>query len=349
MLRLRPALVAVPAVTLCPLVAMFLAFGLGAAPASTGHAPGLPPPIAGSTALSSVEPFGGIPYPVTFSESGLPANTNWSVTLNGATSSSSGAAIQFAEFDGNYSFSIGTLPGYTASPQSGSVNVNGGPVSRAIAFSSAASAPFGWNSITFLGLPVWETAAITGLAVVVVALLLLGLLDCPDNCKPKGAKVGCSSSITLETYPCGQAPGSTKGVEAGAEIMALGAKLAGKLEVFGETYEKMLEAMPGWIKAGGNLVGQQVGVEVYATVNCRWMVCTDVPCYYFWKQVDWTRDWRFWGPYKLTPPSGYAKGGGADCFGPGLDAADLSAAIGGALENNEKVAEARRNCKKVCA
>ncbi|MCI4352587.1 MAG: hypothetical protein L3K14_04285 [Thermoplasmata archaeon] len=286
---------------------------------------------------------------MTFSETGLPANITWSVTLNGSTRSSSGPAIQFAEVDGRYSFSIGTVAGYIANLQSGSVTVNGGPVSQAITFSSATSLPSGWNTITFFGLPVWETAAITGIAVVVVALLLLGLLDCPDECKPKGAKVDCSSSITLEIYPCGQAPGSTKDLETGAEIMALGAKLAGKLEVFGETYGKMLEAMPGWIKAGGNVIGQKVGVEVYATVNCRWMVCTDVPCHYFWKKVDWTRDWRFWGPSKLTPPSGYAKSGGADCFGPGLDAGDLSAAIGGALDANEKVAEARRNCKKVCA
>ncbi|MCI4348333.1 MAG: hypothetical protein L3J97_06940, partial [Thermoplasmata archaeon] len=226
MRRPRLALVAVPAVTLCPLLAMFLAIGLGASPAPTGAATGLPGSIATSTVQSSVQPFAGIPYPVTFSETGLPANINWSVTLNGSTRTSSGAAIQFVEVDGSYSFSIGTVAGYAANPQSGSDTVNGGPVSQAIAFSSVTTPPSGGNTITFLGLPVWETAAITGLAVVVVALLLLGLLDCPDNCKPKGAKVDCSSSITLETYPCGQAPGSTKNVETGAEIMALGAKLA---------------------------------------------------------------------------------------------------------------------------
>ncbi len=333
-----------------PLFVAILLAGVGIAPTPAAHS--LAPSThfaGGTTILQSLEsPLGGFPYPVTFSETGLPNGTTWSVALNGTTRSSTGPAIQFTEVNGNYSFTIGTVSGYSANPPSGSVTVSGGPVSRTIAFSPASSSPSGSSTNTFLGLPVWEATALIAIPVVVGVLLLLGFFGCPDKCKPKGAKKGCSSSITLETFPCGQGPGSTKDIETGAEIMALGAKLTGKLEVFGETYGKMLEAMPGWIKAAGTLTGQKVGVEVFATVNCRWEVCAYTPCWFFSKQPDWTTDWRFWGPYKLSPPSGYAKSSAAECFGPGLSAEELTQAIGAALGANAKVAEARKNCTKVC-
>ncbi|MEM0138946.1 MAG: hypothetical protein QW100_04430, partial [Thermoplasmatales archaeon] len=73
-------------------------------------------------------------YEVTFTESGLPAGTSWSVTLNGVTLSSSRNSIVFSEPNGTYSYTIGSISGYTATPSSGSITVNGAPFSESIAF-----------------------------------------------------------------------------------------------------------------------------------------------------------------------------------------------------------------------
>ncbi len=65
-------------------------------------------------------------YAVTFTESGLSSGTNWTVNLNGNTKYSTLNAISFSEYGGSYSYSIGSIPGFTVSPSNGMVNVNGG-------------------------------------------------------------------------------------------------------------------------------------------------------------------------------------------------------------------------------
>jgi YVTN family beta-propeller protein len=52
-------------------------------------------------------------FALTFSESGLPAGTSWSVTFNGSSEQSTTALVTFSGFYvGNYSFSLGTVAGY---------------------------------------------------------------------------------------------------------------------------------------------------------------------------------------------------------------------------------------------
>ncbi len=67
-------------------------------------------------------------YSVTFTESGLPSGTGWSVTLNGQEKSSS-QSISFLENSGTYSYSVPTTNGangtYSPDISSGSVNVHG--------------------------------------------------------------------------------------------------------------------------------------------------------------------------------------------------------------------------------
>ncbi len=79
-------------------------------------------------------------YAVQFVESGLPSGTSFSVTLNGATSSGSGT-VSFSEVNGSYSFSVGSVSGYTASPSSGTVVVSGSAVSESITFTTNSSPP----------------------------------------------------------------------------------------------------------------------------------------------------------------------------------------------------------------
>ena len=81
----------------------------------------------------SVEPYEPL-YNVTFVENGLPPGTNWSVTLNGTTLSSTSNAITFTEPNGTYSYYIGSVSGYTVSPSSGSITVNGKNIKQNITF-----------------------------------------------------------------------------------------------------------------------------------------------------------------------------------------------------------------------
>ncbi len=73
-------------------------------------------------------------YTVNFSETGLPTGTSWSVTLNGGKLSSTSSSILFSETNGTYSYSVGSVPGYTASPSSGQVKVNGSSITVQVTF-----------------------------------------------------------------------------------------------------------------------------------------------------------------------------------------------------------------------
>ncbi len=73
-------------------------------------------------------------YPVTFVESGLPADTNWTVTANGLANSSSGPTVVFNEPNGSYTYTVSTpVPGssqvdYFATNASGSFDLQGAPL-----------------------------------------------------------------------------------------------------------------------------------------------------------------------------------------------------------------------------
>jgi hypothetical protein len=94
-------------------------------------------------------------YPVTFTESGLPANTNWSVDLYYYLEWTTGTTLNFTEANGSYPFSVGGGIGYAAAPASGTVNVSGGPASQSIVF----SVPTGTYPATFTesNLPIGAT------------------------------------------------------------------------------------------------------------------------------------------------------------------------------------------------
>lgn len=99
-------------------------------------------------------------YNVTFSESGLPSGTSWSVTLAGNTHASSSSFITFAEGAGQFLFQVRDTAGYYAEPSSGVVAVNGSAIRQAITFSSSPPPTY---TVTFResGLPPNITWAIT--------------------------------------------------------------------------------------------------------------------------------------------------------------------------------------------
>ena len=73
-------------------------------------------------------------YTVAFTETRLVSGTSWSVDLNGSRQSSTSSKISFREPNGTYSFSVGAIPGDSASPSAGNAVVTGAVVTRAITF-----------------------------------------------------------------------------------------------------------------------------------------------------------------------------------------------------------------------
>lgn len=76
-------------------------------------------------------------YNVSFIESGLPAGTLWSVSLNGATNNSSTSTITFIESDGTYAYSVQAVSGFVAQQPDGNLTVNGSNLSLSVVSSPA--------------------------------------------------------------------------------------------------------------------------------------------------------------------------------------------------------------------
>ncbi|MEM3191593.1 MAG: hypothetical protein QW292_05760 [Candidatus Parvarchaeota archaeon] len=120
------------------------------------------------TPISSVKT-----YQVTFYEKGLPAGTQWSITINGQTYTTTSSSESLYLMNGSYAYTISGPRNYTISPSSGTVTVAGGPVSTNIAFTSTSSSGSGFS------LP--GTSSIFGfftttIGEIVLALVLIFLL-----------------------------------------------------------------------------------------------------------------------------------------------------------------------------
>ncbi|MFZ0891375.1 MAG: alkaline phosphatase family protein [Thermoplasmata archaeon] len=73
-------------------------------------------------------------FNVTFTESGLPAHTNWTSELNGLNESSTSSSIVFSVRNGSYPYTVDSVPGFTTSPSNGLIDVMGAPVTQPITF-----------------------------------------------------------------------------------------------------------------------------------------------------------------------------------------------------------------------
>lgn len=99
-------------------------------------------------------------YPATFSESGLPSGTTWSVTiLDGTTTAIAPASAELNVPNGSYPYFVSSVVDFQANPQSGAVNVVAAPFAVGITFH-----PVAWVSF-------W-TGSVAGYA----SLLLLGII-----------------------------------------------------------------------------------------------------------------------------------------------------------------------------
>ncbi len=84
--------------------------------------------IQGAAVTEATLLFTEVTYSVTFTEAGLLSGTSWSVTVNDVPQTVTTSTIAFSETNGSYPFSVGTVPGYTASVASGTVPVSGAAV-----------------------------------------------------------------------------------------------------------------------------------------------------------------------------------------------------------------------------
>lgn len=127
--------------------------------------------VAGRATLENISFTLAPQYPVTFTETGLPAGANWSMTLASTTVNSSTATIVFAERNGSFAFTTGVVSGYAASVLQGTVNVSGASVNQTVGFSPI-TAPGGGTSTFWAG---GLTLIIVVLVAVLVSLVVLRL------------------------------------------------------------------------------------------------------------------------------------------------------------------------------
>lgn len=88
----------------------------------------------GSSTVVTVD-FTPVTYAVSFTESGLPNGTSWSVTLNGVTEQTTTPGITFEMANGTYNYTVTAGGDYMASTSSGAVTVDGTGHSLSVAFS----------------------------------------------------------------------------------------------------------------------------------------------------------------------------------------------------------------------
>lgn len=91
------------------------------------------PSITVGAPISEVADFTQV-YSVTFTETGLPTGTTWTVTLGGAPQSTPTTTIVFTEANGSYAYTVTGIAGYVATPSSGTLTVAGAIVSQTISW-----------------------------------------------------------------------------------------------------------------------------------------------------------------------------------------------------------------------
>lgn len=100
-------------------------------------------------------------YEIDFVETGLTSGTSWQVTFNGTTNESTTDMITFTVANGSYQFTIASISGYTVSPASGTVIVNGSSVTKDITFTVKSTISKYTVSFIETGLPAGTSWSIT--------------------------------------------------------------------------------------------------------------------------------------------------------------------------------------------
>lgn len=203
-------------------------------------------------------------YSVTFVESGLPAGTAWSITLNAVLQTGSTSSLQFTVANGTYAYGVAPIAGYQV-VSSGAVVVAGSNPTVAVAFSpvtyaltfaeTGLPASTSWN-ITVNGATVSSTSSAVTLleapgTYTYSAGHVAGYAAPPSGTVTVGAQATTVDlEYTAEAYPAtfsevGLAPGTTWGIEVGSQTLSSSGTSASTFLANG-TYTYALTSVEGF-------------------------------------------------------------------------------------------------------
>lgn len=146
----------------------------------------------GSNNVSVLADGTAMMYLATLTETGLPAGTAWSVTMDGVVRNSTQASISFLLPDGSYSFSAATAR-CSATSAAGNVTMNGAANSVSVAFPPAKCA----GPAPLTGLQYAEIGGLAGVAIVIGTLVATGRLSRRTRTSPPGADGAASAATSL--------------------------------------------------------------------------------------------------------------------------------------------------------
>jgi len=129
--------------------------------------------VAGSSTGTTVV-FSAVPpgkFALTFTETGLPGGSDWSVTIGATTEYSNGGnVVSFQEANGTFSYQVGPVSGFAATPSTGSVLLSGAARNVEVTFSTTAGSASSTGGLTTLD---WAILAVVALLFVIAALVVL--------------------------------------------------------------------------------------------------------------------------------------------------------------------------------
>ncbi len=139
--------------------------GVAGYQAVPGYSGGLS--VAGSTPAPTAVTYRPFTYPITFSETGLPTGTVWSVAIGSTSVNSTTSTIAIPEPNGTFDFVIGSIGGYATNRSSVTIQVVGGPASVQVSYQAIPP--------SFLGLPGILGYVLVGGIAAAVVLAIVGL------------------------------------------------------------------------------------------------------------------------------------------------------------------------------
>lgn len=113
--------------------------------------------VNGASVAEPVLVYSQVTYTIIYTESGLPAGTNWSLNLSGVLENTTGPSLSFTEPNGTYDFKVGYVAGYATTPTYGSTVVAGSNLDLSIGFVQVTYAV----TFTESGLPADTTWSVT--------------------------------------------------------------------------------------------------------------------------------------------------------------------------------------------
>jgi len=148
----------------------------------------VPSPASGTisvngAAVTETISFTEVFYKIIFVETGLPVGSAWIITINGVPYTTTNGTVILSEHNGSYSYSAESMPGYTASPASGTVTLGYSDITVHIVYSTTTVRSGNGNS-TGGGFSLPAMSSITSffhsepglITIAVVVIVLIGLI-----------------------------------------------------------------------------------------------------------------------------------------------------------------------------